>query len=185
MGQTPSPAAAAAPHKGTPPFKHAGMGLAGLLVIGLALLVGDSATQPYRLIDSLPDVSVAAGGFFGPRKPAHCCSRRASTTAAGNKLLAALENPGVERRMLPMKVGQPTSQPNAGLSPWWRCSNRISGMRPPSICAINRRPPANDCRAVGSQCSAARRSRQTTRYAAPSDCWRVRRSRTLRPRSGA
>ncbi len=151
------------------------MGLAGLLVIGLALLVGDFGYA------ALPADRQSAGcvsrcrGFFGPRKPAHCCSRRASTTAAET----AAGRAGKPRRRAAYapnegwSTGQ--SQPNAGLSPWWRCSNRISGMRPPSICAINRRPPANDCRAVGSQCSAARRSRQTTRYAAPSDCWRVRR----------
>lgn len=89
------------------PFKRASMGFAGLLVVGLALAAGGFGFAAYRTIDSLPDVT-ALPVLLDPEtgsllQPTRLYDR------SGEHLLAALENPGIERRMLPLDVAQPDS----------------------------------------------------------------------------
>lgn len=88
------------------------MALAGLLLVGLTLLAAGFGFAACKTITSLPDVSAlptlldAQNGSL--LQPTRLYDR------SGEVLLASLENPGIERHMLPLDETQPDS-PSAEL----------------------------------------------------------------------
>lgn len=93
--------------KNSRPVRHAGWVLAGLVLVGIALLVVGFGTAAHQLIDNLPDVSslpVLLDSETGSLlQPTRLYDR------SGQHLLTSLETPGVERRLLPLDVNQPDS----------------------------------------------------------------------------
>lgn len=86
------------------PFKQAGLGLAGLLVVAFTLLAAGLGYAAYALTSSLPDVAQLPAMLDAQNGTLLQPTRLYDRT--GTTLLAALENPGVERRFLPLDAAQ-------------------------------------------------------------------------------
>ncbi|MHB8817918.1 MAG: hypothetical protein ACYC7M_02520, partial [Bellilinea sp.] len=86
------------------PFKQAGLGLAGLLVVVFSLLTAGLGYAAYNLTSGLPDVAQMPAMLDSQNGTLLQPTRLYDRT--GTTLLAALENPGIERRFLPLEAAQ-------------------------------------------------------------------------------
>ncbi|MHB1118522.1 MAG: transglycosylase domain-containing protein [Bellilinea sp.] len=86
------------------PFKQAGLGLAGLLVVVFSLLTAGLGYAAYTLTSGLPDVAQIPAMLDAQNGTLLQPTRLYDRT--GTTLLAALENPGMERRFLPLEAAQ-------------------------------------------------------------------------------